>query len=112
MFFGGNDDYINRDSTYWVDSGGATRYGAPGYGAIYFGEPDHVQQGFNEKGLAYGANGLDRAPVTSHPGSKPVYGGYSSYPIQILQEFATVEEVIPGCSSRRIWPSQDSWPSS
>jgi hypothetical protein len=101
VFFGGNDDYINRDSTYWVDPGGATRYGAPGYGAIYFGEPDNVQQGFNEKGLAYDANGLLEAPVNSHPGRKPVYGGYTSYPIQILRECATVEEVIAWVQEHR-----------
>ena len=97
VFFGGNDDYINRDSTYWVDPGGATRYGA-----IYFGEPDNVQQGFNEKGLAYDANGLPRAPVNSHPGREPVFGGYTSYPIQILQECATVEEVIA-------WVQEHQW---
>jgi choloylglycine hydrolase len=95
-FFGGNDDYINRDSTYWVDPGSEARYGA-----IYFGEPDNVQQGFNEKGLAYDANGLPKAPVTSHPGRKPVYGGYTSYPIQILRECATVEEVIAWVQEHR-----------
>ena len=89
VFFGGNDDYFNRDSTYWVSSRHATRYGV-----IFFGKPDNVQQGFNEKGLAYDANGVAEAPVTFHPGRKPVHGGYSSYPIQILQECATVEEVI------------------
>jgi hypothetical protein len=102
VFFGGNDDYFNRDSTYWVDPGGATRYGAPGYGAIYFGEPDNIQQGFNEVGLAYDANGLAKAAVTSHPGRKPVYGGYTSYPIHILQECATVEEVIA-------WVQEHQW---
>ena len=96
VFFGGNDDYINRDSTYWVDPGSDTRYGA-----IYFGEPDNVQQGFNEKGLAYDANGLSEAPVNSHPGRKPVYGGYTSYPIQILRECATVEEVIAWVQEHR-----------
>jgi hypothetical protein len=89
VFFGGNDDYINRDSTYWVDPGSDTRYGA-----IYFGKRDNVQQGFNEKGLAYDSNGLPAAPVSAHPGPKPVYGGYTSYPIQILRECATVEEAI------------------
>jgi hypothetical protein len=97
VFFGGNDDYFNRDSTYWVDPGGAGRYGA-----IYFGKPDNVQQGFNEKGLAYDANGLPKAAVTSHPGRKPVYGGYTSYPIRILQECATVEEVIA-------WVQEHQW---
>ena len=89
VFFAGNDDWHKRDSTYWVDPGSPTRYGA-----IYFGERDNVQQGFNEKGLAYDANGLPKAAVTSHRGGKPVHGGYTSYPIQILQECATVEEVI------------------
>jgi hypothetical protein len=97
VFFGGNDDYINRDSTYWVDPGGANRYGA-----IFFGNPDNVQQGFNEIGLAYDANGVPKAPVTSHPGRKSVYGGYASYPIQILQECATVEEVIT-------WVQEHQW---
>jgi hypothetical protein len=96
VFFGGNDDYINRDSTYWVSPGRATRYGA-----IFFGKADNVQQGFNEKGLAYDANGLARAPVTSHPGRKPVYGGYTSYPIHILQQCATVEEVIAWVQEHR-----------
>ena len=58
VFFGGNDDWHNFDSSvYWVDPGGA------GYGAVYFGAPDNVQQGFNVKGLAYDANGLPRAPI-------------------------------------------------
>jgi len=89
VFFAGNSDWHERDSTYWVDPGGDTRYGA-----IYFGEPDNVQQGFNEKGLAYDANGLPEAPVNSHAGRKPVFGSYTSYPIKILRECATVEEVI------------------
>jgi hypothetical protein len=108
VFFGGNGDWINFDSNYyWVDPGGATGYGAPGYGApgngaIYFGVPDNVQQGFNEKGLAYDANGLPPAPVSAHPGRKPVYGGYTSYPIQILRACATVEEVIA-------WVQEHQW---
>ena len=97
VFFGGNDDYINRDSTYWIDPGSDTRYGA-----IYFGERDNVQQGFNEKGLAYDSNGLPPAPVNAHSGRKPVYGGYTSYPIQILRECATVEEVIA-------WVQEHQW---
>jgi hypothetical protein len=97
VFFGGNDDYINRDSTFWVDQGGDTRYGA-----IYFGKSDNVQQGFNEKGLAYDSNGLPQAPVSTHPGRKPVYGSYTSYPIQILRECATVEEVIA-------WVQEHQW---
>ena len=73
VFFGGNGDWINFDSNYyWVDPGSDTRYGA-----IYFGVPDNVQQGFNEVGLAYDANGLPLAPVNAHPGRKPVYGGYA-----------------------------------
>ena len=89
VFFGGNDDYINPDSYYWVDPGGAQ-----GYGAIWVGKPDNVQQGVNEKGLAYDANGLPRVDVNPHLEREPVSGGYSSYPIHILHECATVEEVI------------------
>lgn len=97
VFFGGNDDYVNFDSTYWVDPGGPSSYGA-----IYFGEPSNVQQGFNEMGLAYDANGLPKASVRSHPGRKPVSGGYTSYPIKILQECATVAEVIA-------WVKEHQW---
>jgi hypothetical protein len=96
VFFGGNDDYINRDSVYWVDPGSASRYGA-----IYFGKPDNVQQGFNEVGLAYDSNGTPKAPVTSHPGTEPVSGGYASYLLHILQECATVEEVIAWVQTHR-----------
>jgi hypothetical protein len=89
VFFGGNDDYINPDSYYWVDTGDVQ-----GYGAIWIGTPDNVQQGVNEKGLAYDANGLPRVDVNPHLERKPVSGGYSSYPIHIMHECATVEEVI------------------
>jgi hypothetical protein len=98
VFFGGNGDWINFDSNYyWVDPGSDRRYGA-----IYFGAPENVQQGFNEKGLAYDSNGLPEAPVTSHAGRWPVSGGHSSCFIQILRECATVEEVI-------IWVREHRW---
>ena len=61
-FFGGNDDYINPDNYYWIDPGDAQNYGA-----IWIGKPDNVQQGVNEKGLAYDANGLPRVDVNPHP---------------------------------------------
>jgi choloylglycine hydrolase len=89
VFFGGNDDYINPDSYYWIDPGSDQEYGA-----IWIGTPDNVQQGVNEKGLAYDANGLPRVDVNPHFEREPVSGGYSSYPIQILHQCATVEEVI------------------
>jgi hypothetical protein len=89
VFFGGNDDYTNPDSYYWVDPGDGDNYGA-----IWIGTRDNVQQGVNEKGLAYDANGLPRVDTNPHPERKPVSGGYSSYPIYILHECATVEEVI------------------
>jgi hypothetical protein len=89
VFFGGNDDFINPDSYYWVDPGGAS-----GYGAIWIGRPDNVQQGVNEKGLAYDANGLPRVDVNPHRELTPVPGDYTIYPIKILRECATVEEVI------------------
>ena len=47
VFFGGNDDYINPDSYFWVDQGDEKNYGV-----IWIGQPDNVQQGVNEKGLA------------------------------------------------------------
>jgi hypothetical protein len=89
VFFGGNDDYVNPDSYYWVDPGGGRSYGA-----IWIGPPDNVQQGVNAKGLAYDANGLPRVDVNPHSERTPVSGGYGAYPIQILRECATVEEVI------------------
>lgn len=89
VFFGGNDDYINPDSYYWVDPGDSTKYGV-----IWIGTPDNVQQGVSEKGLAYDANGLPRVNVNPHPERIPVSGGYSGYPIRIMHECSTVEEVI------------------
>jgi len=89
VFFGGNDDYINSDSYYWVDPGDEQNYGA-----IWIGYPDDVQQGVNEKGLAYDANGLPRVDTNPHRERGPVSGGYTFYPIQILHECATVAEVI------------------
>jgi hypothetical protein len=99
VFLGGNDDYINPDSTYWVDPGDVRRYGA-----IWVGSPDNVQQGVNEKGLAYDANGLPRANVNPHDEREPVTGGYTDYPIHILRECATVEEVIAWVQTHR-WHS-------
>jgi hypothetical protein len=89
VFFGGNDDWYEPDSYYWVDPGVNQNYGA-----IWIGTPDNVQQGVNEKGLAYDANGLPRVDTNPHPEREPVYGDYTSYPIHILRECATVAEVI------------------
>jgi len=99
VFFGGNDDYINPDTYYWVDPGDAQNYGA-----IWIGRPDNVQQGVNERGLAYDANGLPRVDVNPHTERIPVAGGYASYPIQILHECATVEEMITWVNTHR-WHS-------
>jgi hypothetical protein len=89
VFFGGNDDYINPDSYYWVDPGDSTRFGV-----IWIGTPDNVQQGVNEKGLAYDANGLPRVDVNPHNERTPVTGDYNIYPVRIMHECATVKEVI------------------
>ena len=89
VFFGGNDDYIEPDSYYWVDPGDGDNYGV-----IWIGQPDNVQQGVNEMGLAYDANGLPRVDVNPHNERQAVSGGYTSYPIKIMQECASVEEVI------------------
>ncbi|MEE4176080.1 MAG: hypothetical protein V2I46_01080 [Bacteroides sp.] len=89
VFFGGNDDYINPDSWYWVDPGDSTRYGV-----IWIGTPDNPQQGVNEKGLAYDSNGLPRVEVNPHRERIPVSEAYHLYCMQIMQECARVEEVI------------------
>jgi hypothetical protein len=99
VFFGGNDDYNNPDSYYWVDPGDSTNYGV-----IWIGEPDNVQQGVNEKGLAYDANGLPRVDVNPHSERIPVSGGYSSYPMQIMHECSTVKEVINWVSNHQRFP--------
>jgi hypothetical protein len=96
VFFGGNGDWIERDSYYWVDPGGAT-----GYGAIWVGTRDNVQQGVNEVGLAYDANGLPRVDVNPHAERAPVSGSYASYPIHILRACATVEEVVAWVNTHR-----------
>jgi len=89
VFFGGNDDYITTDNYFWVDPGSAQYYGA-----IWIGEVGNVQQGVNEKGLAYDANGLPRVDVNPHIERQFVEGDYSIYPIRILRECSTVKEVI------------------
>lgn len=89
VFFGGNDDYINQDSYYWVDPGDSTRYGV-----IWIGTPDNVQQGVNDAGLAYDANGLPRYDVNPHNEREPVEGDYAIYPVRMMRECATVDEVI------------------
>jgi len=99
VFFGGNDDYILPDIHYWVDPGNGDNYGA-----IWIGTRDNVQQGVNEKGLAYDANGLPRMDTNPHLERAPVSGGYNSYQIHILHECATVEEVI-GWVNTHQWPS-------
>ena len=82
VFFCGNDDYVNPDSYYWVDPGNDMQYGV-----IWIGQPDNVQQGVNEHGLAYDANGLPRIDVNSHPERLPVSGSYTSYPMKIKLEY-------------------------
>jgi hypothetical protein len=90
IFFAGNDDYINRDSYYWVEPGNSTKYGV-----IWIGIPDNPQQGVNEKGLAYDANGLPRMDVNPHSERKPYAGEYyHQYCMQIMHECSTVAEVI------------------
>lgn len=89
VFFGGNDDYINPDSYYWVEPGDPSNYGV-----VWIGTPDNPQQGVNEKGLAYDANGLPRYDVNPHPERTPVPGEYHHYVMQIMHECATVQEVI------------------
>jgi hypothetical protein len=66
--------------------------------------PTVCNRGVNEKGLAYDANGLPRLDVNPHLEREPVSGGYSSYPIQILRECATVEEVITWVNTHK-WHS-------
>jgi len=100
VFFGGNDDYINPDSWYWVEQGDSSRYGV-----IWIGTPDNPQQGINEKGLAYDANGLPRFEVNPHTERTPVRGEYyHNYIMQIMHECSTVEEVIGWANKHQRFP--------
>lgn len=100
VFFGGNDDFINPDSYYWVDPGDSSKYGV-----IWIGTPDNPQQGVNEKGLAYDANGLPRYEVNSHTERTPVAGGnYHNYVMQIMHECSTVAEVIEWVNIHQRFP--------
>ena len=99
VFFGGNDDYITTDNYFWVDPGPAQYYGA-----IWIGEVGNVQQGVNEKGLAYDANGLPRVDVNPHLERQFVADNYTAYPLLILRECATVKEVIHWVNSHQ-WHS-------
>ncbi len=89
VFFGGNDDFINPDSYYWVEQGDSSKYGV-----IWIGTPDNPQQGVNEKGLAYDSNGLPRFDVNPHRERIPVEGEYHEYIMRIIHECSTVEDVI------------------
>jgi len=89
VFFGGNDDYIETDSYYWVQPGDSSRYGV-----IWIGTPDNPQQGVNEKFVAYDSNGLPRVDVNPHTERIPVPGEYHNYLMQIMHECSTVEEVV------------------
>jgi hypothetical protein len=100
VFFGGNDDYINPDSYYWVEPGDSSRYGV-----IWIGTPDNPQQGINEKGLAYDANGLPRVDVNPHSERIPVKGEYyHHYVMQIMHECSLVEEVISWVNLHQHYP--------
>ena len=100
VFFGGNDDYINPDSYYWVEPGDSTKYGV-----IWIGTSDNPQQGINEKGLAYDSNGLPRIDVNPHKERIPVKGEYyHHYIMQIMHECSTVEEVIDWAKSHQHHP--------
>ena len=100
VFFGGNDDYINPDSYYWVQQGDSSRHGV-----IWIGTPDNPQQGVNEKGLAYDANGLPRFEVNPHTERIPVTGEYyHNYLMQIMHECSTVTEVIEWANKHQRFP--------
>ena len=100
VFFGGNDDYINPDQWYFVEKGDSSKFGV-----IWIGRPDDPQQGVNEKGLAYDANGLPRFEVNPHIERNPVDGQYyHNYLMQILHECSTVKEVIDWANKHQRFP--------
>ena len=100
VFFGGNDDAIKPDSYYWVEPGDSSKYGV-----IWIGTPDNPQQGVNEKGLAYDANGLPRFDVNPHKERIPVKGEYyHHYIMQIMHECSRVEEVIRWANLHQHYP--------
>ncbi len=100
VFFGGNDDFINPDQWYFVEKGDSSKFGV-----IWIGKPDDPQQGVNEKGLAYDANGLPRFEVNPHTERMPVSGEYyHNYLMQIMHECSTVTEVIEWANKHQRFP--------
>lgn len=100
VFFGGNDDFVNPDSWYFVEQGNSSNYGV-----IWIGKPDNPQQGVNEKGLAYDANGLPGFDVNPHTERIPVKGEYyHNYVMQIMHECSTVREVIKWVNMHQRFP--------
>lgn len=99
VFFGGNDDYVNPDQYYWVEPGKGEDYGV-----VWIGTPDNVQQGVNEVGLAYDANGLPEVAMNPHRERIPWSGGTTSPQMHILHECATVEEVIEWVQIHQVYP--------
>ena len=102
VFFGGNDDYIEPDSYYWVEPGQGDDYGV-----VWIGTPDNVQQGVNERGLAYDSNGLPEVEMNPHRERTPWSGHMGSAPMHILHECATVEEVIEWVQTHQVWPQNN-----
>jgi len=102
VFFGGNDDYIKPDSYYWVEPGQGDDYGV-----VWIGTPDNVQQGVNEMGLAYDANGLPEVEMNPHRERTPWSGHMGSAQMHILHECATVEEVIEWVQAHQVWPQMN-----
>jgi len=100
VFFGGNDDFVNPDSWYFVEQGNSSNYGV-----IWIGKPDNPQQGVNEKGLAYDANGLPGFDVNPHTERILVKGEYyHNYVMQIMHECSTVREVIKWVNMHQRFP--------
>jgi hypothetical protein len=102
VFFGGNDDFVNPDSHYWVEPGQGDDYGV-----IWIGTPDNVQQGVNEMGLAYDSNGLPKVEMNPHRERLPWEGGITSPQMHILHECATVEEVIEWVQTHQVYPKMN-----
>ena len=82
VLFGNNEDWQNTHTFYWIEPS------QPGkYGGIYFGYNDfYAQGGMNEKGLCF--DGF------STPYLKVDHSGRPSYDKSIMEECATVAEVV------------------
>lgn len=107
ILFGGNVDsqpleHFGNAPYIFVFSPSEKDYGiGAGYGFVAIGRTwkedgirhEHLSCGMNEKGLAFGTNGLPEVPMNPHP-ERPYPGSSMPFRIKAMRECSSVDSVI------------------